>query len=79
MFAAEPRPDIMARVVHWQLAKRRAGTHKAKGMGEVSGTTKKPYRQKGHRQRAAGLVAGARSSAPAAWCTARWCATTATA
>lgn len=47
MFAASPRADIMARVVHWQLAKRRAGTHKAKGMGEVSGTTKKPYRQKG--------------------------------
>ncbi|NKC34043.1 50S ribosomal protein L4 [Falsiroseomonas selenitidurans] len=46
-FGAEPRADIMARVVHWQLAKRRAGTHKAKGMGEVSGTTKKPYRQKG--------------------------------
>ncbi len=46
-FAARPRPDIMARVVHWQLAKRRAGTHKAKGMGEVQGTTKKPYRQKG--------------------------------
>ena len=37
----------MARVVHWQLAKRRAGTHKTKGMSEVSGTTKKPYRQKG--------------------------------
>lgn len=47
LFGAAPRPDIMARVVHWQLAKRRAGTHKAKGMGEVSGTTKKPYRQKG--------------------------------
>jgi large subunit ribosomal protein L4 len=47
LFAAQPRSDIMARVVHWQLAKRRAGTHKAKGMGEVSGTTKKPYRQKG--------------------------------
>mgnify|MGYP002780996046 CR=1 FL=1 len=47
LFAATPRPDIMARVVHWQLAKRRAGTHKTKGMGEVSGTTKKPYRQKG--------------------------------
>jgi large subunit ribosomal protein L4 len=46
-FAAKPRADIMARVVHWQLAKRRAGTHKTKGMGEVSGTTKKPYRQKG--------------------------------
>jgi len=47
LFGAAPRTDIMARVVHWQLAKRRAGTHKAKGMGEVSGTTKKPYRQKG--------------------------------
>src|SRR5689334_5361585 len=47
IFAVSPRPDIMARVVHWQLAKRRAGTHKVKGMGEVSGTTKKPYRQKG--------------------------------
>jgi large subunit ribosomal protein L4 len=47
IFAAKPRADIMARVVHWQLAKRRAGTHKVKGMAEVSGTTKKPYRQKG--------------------------------
>lgn len=47
IFGADPRADIMARVVHWQLAKRRAGTHKTKGMGEVSGTTKKPYRQKG--------------------------------
>ena len=46
-FGAAPRADIMARVVHWQLAKRRAGTHKTKGMGEVSGTTKKPYKQKG--------------------------------
>ena len=47
IFGATPRADIMARVVHWQLAKRRAGTHKVKGMGEVSGTTKKPYKQKG--------------------------------
>ena len=47
IFAAKPRADIMARVVHWQLSKRRAGTHKTKGMGEVPGTTKKPYRQKG--------------------------------
>ncbi|MBS7813227.1 50S ribosomal protein L4 [Roseococcus pinisoli] len=47
LFGTSPRADIMARVVHWQLAKRRAGTHKVKGMGEVSGTTKKPYRQKG--------------------------------
>jgi large subunit ribosomal protein L4 len=47
IFATVPRADLMARVVHWQLAKRRAGTHKVKGMGEVSGTTKKPYKQKG--------------------------------
>jgi large subunit ribosomal protein L4 len=47
IFAAAPRADIMARVVHWQQAKRRAGTHKVKGMGEVQGTTKKPYKQKG--------------------------------
>lgn len=47
IFAATPRNDIMARVVHWQLAKRRAGTHKVKGLSEVQGTTKKPYRQKG--------------------------------
>ncbi len=47
IFAAAPRLDILARVVHWQQAKRRAGTHKTKGMGEVQGTTKKPYKQKG--------------------------------
>ena len=47
IFATEPRRDIIARVIHWQLAKRRAGTHKTKGMGEVSGTTRKPYKQKG--------------------------------
>jgi large subunit ribosomal protein L4 len=46
-FAATPRADIMARVVHWQRSKSRAGTHRTKGMGEVSGTTKKPYKQKG--------------------------------
>lgn len=47
IFGATPRSDIMARVVHWQQARRRAGTHKVKGLSEVSGTTKKPYRQKG--------------------------------
>src|SRR5580700_9897156 len=49
IFATVPRADIMARVVHWQLAKRRAGTHSTKGMNDVSGTTRKPYRQKGTR------------------------------
>ncbi|MBV9784452.1 MAG: 50S ribosomal protein L4 [Acidisphaera sp.] len=47
IFGQTPRADIMARVVHWQQARRRAGTHKTRGMGEVQGTTKKPYRQKG--------------------------------
>lgn len=47
LFAAVPRRDIIARVIHWQMSKRRAGTHKTKGMGEVSGTTRKPYKQKG--------------------------------
>jgi large subunit ribosomal protein L4 len=47
IFAVTPRVDVMARVIHWQLAKRRAGTHKVKGLGEVSGTTRKPYKQKG--------------------------------
>jgi len=47
IFGAEPRKDIMARVVHWQLSKRRGGNHKVKGVSEVSGTTKKPYKQKG--------------------------------
>lgn len=47
IFGAAPRKDILARVVNWQLAKRRAGTHKTKGISEISGTTKKPHAQKG--------------------------------
>ena len=47
IFALTPRKDILARVVNWQLAKRRQGTHKTKGISDVSGTTRKPYRQKG--------------------------------
>jgi large subunit ribosomal protein L4 len=47
VFGITVRRDILARVVQWQLAKRRAGTHKTKGISEISGTTKKPWRQKG--------------------------------
>ena len=47
VFGLPVRGDILARMVNWQLAKRRAGTHKTKGVSEVSGTTKKPFRQKG--------------------------------
>ncbi len=47
VFAAPVRRDILHRVVTWQLAKRRAGTHRVKSRGEVSGSTAKIYRQKG--------------------------------
>ncbi len=47
VFGLTPRRDILARMVNWQLAKRRAGTHKVKGRSEVAGTTSKMYRQKG--------------------------------
>ncbi|MBX7146367.1 MAG: 50S ribosomal protein L4 [Alphaproteobacteria bacterium] len=47
IFMVPVRKDILARMVNWQLAKRRAGTHKAKQIGDISGTTKKPYNQKG--------------------------------
>ena len=47
VFGLPVRTDILARVINWQLAKRRAGTHKAKGISDISGTTKKPYKQKG--------------------------------
>src|SRR3972149_8228448 len=47
IFGVAVRPDILARMVNWQLAKRRRGTHKTKGISEIRGTTAKPYKQKG--------------------------------
>jgi large subunit ribosomal protein L4 len=47
IFGLEPRPDILQRCVMWQLAKRRAGTHKVKNRSEINRTGKKLYRQKG--------------------------------
>ncbi len=47
VFGHAVRPDILARTVNWQLAKRRAGTHKTKTRGEVRGSTRKIMRQKG--------------------------------
>lgn len=47
LFAIDPREDILSRVVRWQLAKRRAGTHQTKTISFVSGTGKKCVRQKG--------------------------------
>ncbi|MDJ0948221.1 MAG: 50S ribosomal protein L4 [Alphaproteobacteria bacterium] len=47
VFGLEVRKDILSRVVNWQLAKRRAGTHKTKGVSEIRGTGRKPWKQKG--------------------------------
>ena len=47
IFAAPVRKDLLARMVNYQLAKRRQGTHKTKTRGEISGSTARPWRQKG--------------------------------
>ncbi|MCB1559047.1 MAG: 50S ribosomal protein L4 [Alphaproteobacteria bacterium] len=58
VFGVEVRTDILHRMVHYQLNKRRAGTHKTKGVSDVSGTGKKPWNQKGTgRARASNLRA----------------------
>src|SRR5580658_4201117 len=47
IWGMKPRKDIIARMINYQLAKRRSGNHKTKGISEISGTTKKPWAQKG--------------------------------
>ncbi len=47
IFGLEPRRDLIARMVRYQLAKRRAGTHKTLGRAEIARTGKKLYKQKG--------------------------------
>jgi large subunit ribosomal protein L4 len=66
----EIRGDILQRVVTWQLAKRRAGTHKIQVRNEVSRTSKKMYKQKGTggarhgSRRAAQFDGGAKAHGP---------------
>jgi len=66
----EIRGDILQRMVTWQLAKRRAGTHKIQVRNEVSLTGKKMYKQKGTggarhgSRRAAQFVGGAKAHGP---------------
>jgi large subunit ribosomal protein L4 len=70
IFGLEPRQDLIQRVVVWQLAKRRAGTHKVLTRGEINRTKKKVYKQKGtgqarHGARSAPLyVGGAKAMGP---------------
>ena len=47
VFGLPARVDILHRMVRYQLAKRRAGTHKVKTISEIAGSTAKIYRQKG--------------------------------
>jgi large subunit ribosomal protein L4 len=70
IFGLEPRTDLIQRVIVWQLAKRRAGTHKVLTRGEINRTKKKMYKQKGtgqarHGARSAPLfVGGAKAMGP---------------
>ncbi len=54
VFGVEIRADILTRMINWQRAKRRAGTHKVKTIGDIRGTTAKPWRQKGSGRARAG-------------------------
>lgn len=47
IFGLEPREDLLQRMVRYQLAKRRQGTHDVKNRSEISRTGAKMYKQKG--------------------------------
>ena len=70
IYGLEPRIDLIQRVVEWQRAKRRSGTHKVLTRGEINRTKKKLYKQKGtgqarHGARSAPLfVGGAKAMGP---------------
>ena len=46
IFGLEPRADILHRVVTWQRAKQRAGTHAVKTVSDVAGSGKKAFNPK---------------------------------
>ena len=47
VFEQPVKKDLLHRVVNWQLAKRRQGTHQTKTRAFVSGGGRKPFKQKG--------------------------------
>ena len=47
IFGVPYREDIIYRMIRYQTAKKQSGNHKTKGISEISGTTKKPFKQKG--------------------------------
>ena len=56
VFSIPVKKSVLHDVVRMQLAKRRSGTAKVKGRSEVSGSTRKLYRQKGTGNARAGSV-----------------------
>jgi large subunit ribosomal protein L4 len=72
IFGLDPREDILARMVRYQLAKKQQGTHKTKGRAEVSRTGAKMYKQKGtgrarhHSARAPQFRGGGKAHGPVA-------------
>ena len=47
VFGAKVNPNLLHETVRWYQATQRAGTHKTKGRGEVSGAGRKLWKQKG--------------------------------
>jgi large subunit ribosomal protein L4 len=47
VYAAKVNPNLLHETVRWYQAAQRAGTHKTKGRGEVSGSGRKLWKQKG--------------------------------
>jgi large subunit ribosomal protein L4 len=58
VFGVAVRPDILARMVNYQRAKKQAGTHKTKTISEIAGSTAKPWNQKGTGRARAGSRRG---------------------
>jgi large subunit ribosomal protein L4 len=70
IFGLDPREDIIARMVRYQLAKKQQGTHRTKTRSEIARTGKKMYKQKGtgrarhHSARAPQFRGGGRAHGP---------------
>jgi len=55
VFGAKVNPNLLHETVRWYQATQRAGTHKTKGRGEVSGAGRKLWKQKGTGPRTCGI------------------------
>ena len=76
IFGLEPRADLIQRCVVWQLAKRRAGTHKVEGPRRDRAHRQEDVQPEGHRRRPSRFGPRHRSSAAAAVPSVRSCAAT---